>query len=87
MVISGGEGYEEYKQGVTVNVSGSSIGSNSAVSNQQAISLLENQTSNMLLNTSAASPPNTSSLLSSSSIDETSTGKEDLTNIVLTWEI
>lgn len=94
VVISGGEGFEEYKSTSTLG-SGVSL-SNSNMSGQQIsqANLLDIQGSmvNSLASQSSmqASSVN-NSILSNSSIssncDEFSIGKEDLVNYVLTWEI
>lgn len=102
VVISGGEGYDEYKS-LSTMTSGISL-SNSGTSN---VNTQTNQQINMadiqsgILN-SSGSPSNTSNIISnspistsmqlistsmSSNLDENNVGKEDLVNYVLTWEL
>ena len=91
IVLTGGEGYEEYK-GSSGGANTSSFSSSSVGNSSYANSL--NATTNQQLSDiqitgvgGTGSPGNTSSLLSSSSVDESLIGKDDLTNFVLTWEI
>lgn len=103
VVISGGEGYEEYK-GVSMICSGISL-SNSSASNiftNQQSSLVDSQNSMMNSLTSNGSMIFSNASLNngfnganqqissssfSSNCDENQIGKDDLVNYVLTWEI
>lgn len=115
IVLSGGEGYEEYKSNVTSSTGNNSITSNSnqLVSNlnqqqqsgnndnQLNITNPNNPISNcsnvMNLTSSSGINSNGAALLQSqnsfassnyaSNCDESSNGKDDLINYVITWEI
>jgi len=84
VVISGGEGYEVYKN--TVSLSMTSGGAN-----------VSSTSSNQLDESSGPNPTNSPSLISSntlqphhpmsSNMEDPTLGKDDLINYVLTWEI
>lgn len=93
VVISGGEGYEEYK---IINNSNSTTtlpngNSTSITTNQLNTNLDINQTglasTNSLIN--QANNPNlgAKSSTNQNNLDENSLGKDDIANYVLTWEI
>ncbi len=89
IVMTGGEGYEEYK-GASGGANASSFSSSSVGNSSYANSLnaiTNQQLSDMAGVGNTGSPGNNSSLLSNSSVDESLIGKDDLTNFVLTWEI
>jgi hypothetical protein len=91
IVLTGGEGYEEYKGASgganTSSFSSSSVGNSSYANNLNAVTNQQLSDMQMAGVGNAGSPGNTGSLLSNSSVDESSIGKDDITNFVLTWEI
>lgn len=89
VVISGGEGFEEYK---AVSTLGSGISlSNSNASNLGTNFMSENPSNmtssgNSILSSASGNASSFHQVSNSSISDEFNVGKEDLVNYVLTWE-
>ena len=98
VVISGGEGYEEYKI-LPISAATSNSSSSAEIKNSNPLNALASQLSNnldinsnhqtgSLSNSSAFNNANASPKPAfSCSLDENSLGKDDLVNYVLAWEI
>jgi len=99
VVISGGEGYEEYKNSIVSTIPIGSIGSSSSQDRSQHASfdLPCQSTSNAASGSSNLSPASACSIgtnlqphaVSTSSViaEDSLVGKDDLINYVLTWDI
>lgn len=92
VVISGGEGYEEYKIVNNLNVTTTLPNSNTAnfASNQPNNISDINQAglvSNNSLNQASNANLGTKNSTNQTNLDENSIGKDDIANYVLTWEI
>ncbi len=85
VVISGGEGYEEYKG--TVNSSGGSSSNAFDRSSSNSTQQYTNLTDAPQVSVGAGGPNSPSGSFFGSSVDETTSGKEDATNYLLTWDI
>jgi len=113
--LSGGEGYEEYKSNLSINLTTSS-GNNSMAININTVGLNSSQTQNLisdnqlLINNNNNNNNNLSSLATNLNVnnsngsvlqhqssfassnfattfEESTTGKDDLINYVITWEL
>ncbi len=92
IVISGGEGKEEYKSSIGMNAPNQNSTQNQIFNSLEGQSSTNSNTNIMASNYVSGSPVSTlthalSNSYMGSSTEETNTGKDDLVNYLLTWEI